>query len=254
MILKSKHIALMAAALFAVLPACSSTGDENPAERRAMALEAENETLRRQIEGMAAVESALNRDLESQRSGLDAAQDNSSEIVEANDQLRRENARLQQELNERSVSVVETKKSAVVDANALNSKGIEVIEKDDGDVLLRLGGMAMFQTARDELTKDGKSTLNKVAAYLKKEPTILISVEGHTDATPLGKTKKIWGTNLALSLARAMAVHDYLKSQHKISSSRMRVVGYGEHRPIAPGKSKAANAKNRRVEIVLHQG
>ena len=31
----------------------------------------------------------------------------------------------------------------------------------------------------------------------------------------------------------------------------MRVVGWGEHRPLAPGSSREANARNRRVELVL---
>ena len=50
-------------------------------------------------------------------------------------------------------------------------------------------------------------------------------------------------------LARALAVRDYLSKATKIGRDRMRVVGYGETRPVAPNDTPEMRAENRRIEF-----
>ena len=69
-----------------------------------------------------------------------------------------------------------------------------------------------------------------------------ITVEGHTDRTPIRFSK--WGTNQKLSEARAAAVAAYLAGQG-IEEGRLTAVGYGEDRPLE------SDARSRRVEIVI---
>ncbi|PGH39143.1 MAG: hypothetical protein CRN43_10930 [Candidatus Nephrothrix sp. EaCA] len=55
-----------------------------------------------------------------------------------------------------------------------------------------------------------------------------------------------------MSQQRADAVRDYISSKG-IDASRLTSTGYGQDRPIDSNKTKAGQAKNRRVEIHLIQ-
>jgi outer membrane protein OmpA-like peptidoglycan-associated protein len=68
-------------------------------------------------------------------------------------------------------------------------------------------------------------------------------IEGHTDHRgPEAKNEK-------LSLDRAEAVKQYLVTTFGLDPARIRAVGYGPHRPMAPFSSEDALSLNRRVEF-----
>ncbi len=70
-------------------------------------------------------------------------------------------------------------------------------------------------------------------------------IEGHCDER---------GTieyNLALGENRARAVRDYLVSLGGVDAGSIRIVSYGEERPLDPASNEAAWAKNRRADFVL---
>lgn len=250
---RSKSCRLFSALFLCVLiSACATSEDETVADRRANGLEQDNVSLKKQIEDLNAVEVALNRELESEKNSSVQRQNSDRELSQENVRLRAQVAQLRADLENASKTTEEIRPVSQIETSGLSGRDIEVVEKSDGSVAVRVGGTAMFKTGQDTLTRSGMKVLDRVGSFLKSRGDLQVSVEGHTDATPLGKTQSIWGTNLALSLARAMAVQDYLRAKQNISEKRMRVVGYGEHRPLVPGTSKAANAKNRRVEIVLH--
>lgn len=77
-----------------------------------------------------------------------------------------------------------------------------------------------------------------------------VIVVGHTDSTPIVKSKAKHPTNWHLSAHRAISVCHVLL-QNGYSPERIGVMGYGEHRPIADNATKAGAAQNRRVEIYL---
>jgi len=68
-------------------------------------------------------------------------------------------------------------------------------------------------------------------------------MEGHTDSAG---TKEM---NYKLGLERAEAVKRYLYEQHQVPLHKISVISYGEEKPIAPNKTKAGRAQNRRVVI-----
>ncbi len=72
-------------------------------------------------------------------------------------------------------------------------------------------------------------------------PGKIVTVEGHTDATGSA------AYNLELSRNRARAVRDYLVHQDGIDAARLKVVGYGQERPIEDSDPHAAI--NRRVQF-----
>ena len=100
-----------------------------------------------------------------------------------------------------------------------------------------------FRTGSAELTENAKRILDKVAETLKEHPEIVVEVSGHTDN--VGS----WSFNMKLSQRRADAVRNYL-IQKGIDPSRIRAVGYGPDRPIAPNDTPEGRAKNRRIEFV----
>tara|TARA_X000000368_G_scaffold304433_1_gene242767 strand:+ start:1520 stop:2050 length:531 start_codon:yes stop_codon:yes gene_type:complete len=93
------------------------------------------------------------------------------------------------------------------------------------------------------LTNAAQSTLSKQAKWLKANPSVTISVEGHADERG---TREY---NLALGDRRANAAKDYLMSQG-ISSNRVTTISYGKERPVKSGSNDTAWAQNRRSVTV----
>ena len=99
-----------------------------------------------------------------------------------------------------------------------------------------------FMTGTAKLSTKSNAPLNRVVAILNENPTVKLSIEGHTDNA--GDDAK----NQQLSDDRAAAVKAYFVSKG-ISEDRITSEGFGETRPIAENTTAAGRAKNRRVEI-----
>ena len=122
--------------------------------------------------------------------------------------------------------------------------GVEVVQTAEG-VAFRVAGGVLFAPGQNVLSEGGKRTLTELMGSLKGRT---IRVEGHTDATPIRRSR--WGTNLRLSLERAMSVADYLIASG-LSKAQVSAAGYGPNRPAVEGTTKQALQKNRRVEILM---
>ena len=101
-----------------------------------------------------------------------------------------------------------------------------------------------FALDSSEIDSKAQQALNANAEIMKKYPTWVISVEGHTDERGTAEY------NLALGERRAMSARTYLVSLG-ISGDRLRTVSYGKEFPFDPGHDEAAWAKNRRAQFVL---
>lgn len=105
---------------------------------------------------------------------------------------------------------------------------------------------AHFKTGKAQLTPKGKKDVAAHALFLKQNPNLSITVEGHTDK------RGSEGYNYKLGMKRAQAVWKELKKGGV--QNGMGVVSYGEGRPIDPAKTKSAYGKNRRAEIRVDGG
>ena len=114
------------------------------------------------------------------------------------------------------------------------------------DFLKNVGDRVFFDFDKSNLTDEGKATLDKQAAWLKKYPQWAITVEGHCDERG---TREY---NLALGERRANSVKKYLASAG-ISDSRLKTISYGKERPAVQGSNESAWAQNRRGVTVLGQ-
>jgi len=95
------------------------------------------------------------------------------------------------------------------------------------------------------LTQKDREDLDNMAANASKNKRYFIAVEGFTDRT--GSREY----NETLSRKRADAVTEYLVAKHDIPIYRIHMIGLGEEKPVDDGHTRAARAKNRRVEIKI---
>ena len=84
--------------------------------------------------------------------------------------------------------------------------------------------------------------LDDVLRVMNERPSLVIRVEGHTDADGSDSL------NLELSQKRADAVRAYL-TKKGIAGKRISSLGLGETRPIDTNRTEAGRMNNRRVEI-----
>ena len=117
---------------------------------------------------------------------------------------------------------------------------------------LTLDQQVLFNSGSAEISKRGHQALLKLAEVLREQFSGReIQVVGHTDSTPVKKTKSRWATNWELSSTRACAVLRELISANAADTSRIAAVGYGAQRPIADNSSKEGRSQNRRVEVIV---
>ena len=90
------------------------------------------------------------------------------------------------------------------------------------------------------ITDMASNTLDLQVAWMEKNPSKYILVEGHCDERG---TREY---NLALGERRANAVIEYLSSMG-IADGRLNVVSYGKERPDSDGSYEDAWQKNRRA-------
>jgi OOP family OmpA-OmpF porin len=101
-----------------------------------------------------------------------------------------------------------------------------------------------FYFGHTMLKPESSGSLDKVVEFIKSNPTIALEIAGHTDDEGADDY------NLTLSQGRAEAVVQYLVNVG-VDSSRLIARGYGETKPIDLAKTKAAKARNRRVEFTI---
>src|SRR5688572_23285359 len=102
----------------------------------------------------------------------------------------------------------------------------------------------VFRTGSAVLLPKGKLILDTVVAYLKRNPEVSVTIDGHTDNTGSDKV------NNPLSKKRADASKAYLVSKG-INADRMTTAGFGSSQPVADNKTAAGRQKNRRIEIKI---
>lgn len=98
-----------------------------------------------------------------------------------------------------------------------------------------------FESGRYELTGKSRTELERLADFLKTNPTTQIEIAGHTD------DRGDPAANLDLSKRRAQAVVGYL-AKLGVAPARLKAVGYGKTHPAVPNTSDEARQRNRRIE------
>lgn len=102
----------------------------------------------------------------------------------------------------------------------------------------------LFDQGKADLRPASLIELDKVASFLKANPTAEIELSGHTSSE--GDA----AYNRSLSYRRVKSCKDYIVSKG-IETGRILVVGYGPDKPVASNDNEEGRALNRRVEMRL---
>ncbi|MEE2941381.1 MAG: OmpA family protein, partial [Planctomycetota bacterium] len=93
-----------------------------------------------------------------------------------------------------------------------------------GETVISVPAEVSFASGKASLSKQGRSALMAVATRLKSEfpASARFHIEGHTDSDPTSPAK--FKSTRDLSIARAMAVLEYLVTEARVSDERFVVV------------------------------
>lgn len=101
-----------------------------------------------------------------------------------------------------------------------------------------------FEFDKATLTGDAREVLIKNGKWLRKNPDVEITIEGHCDERGTNEY------NLALGDRRAETVKTFL-ADLGIPPSRLTTISYGEERPADPDHTESAWAQNRRAHFLI---
>ena len=87
-------------------------------------------------------------------------------------------------------------------------------------------------------------TLNNNLSWLRNNPDFEIRIEGHCDERGTDEY------NLTLGDRRAISAKEFLVKRG-VPANRIRVISFGEERPVDPRHSNSAWTKNRRAEFLI---
>lgn len=93
------------------------------------------------------------------------------------------------------------------------------------------------------LSPEAQAVLDEQAVIMEKDSKVQLVITGYTDST--GPEEY----NQGLSERRADAAKEYLVSKG-VAADRLKAIGYGETRPIAPNDTTEGRAQNRRIELI----
>ena len=124
-----------------------------------------------------------------------------------------------------------------------NAQSMTPIEKAIAETGKFVTNNILFETGKATLKPESMTEIQKVADYMKKNPTARFEVQGHTD------NQGSDAVNDPLSQQRAEAVVKALEGLG-VDGFNLRAVGKGSHEPVADNKTDAGRAKNRRVEFI----
>lgn len=94
------------------------------------------------------------------------------------------------------------------------------------------------------LSDQAQEVLTEKAEYLRNNPELMVTVEGHCDERGTG------AYNMALGDRRAKSAKGYLEYMG-IGKDRLRTISYGEERPVAMNHDESSWSRNRRAQFVI---
>lgn len=102
-----------------------------------------------------------------------------------------------------------------------------------------------FEYDRYDLTNEAKSILDGVAEFMAMNPSVKLTINGHTDNSG-GEMN-----NKTLSMNRAEAAATYLQAKG-VAKSRLTTKGFGKSMPKATNDTPEGKQLNRRVELKIN--
>ena len=133
--------------------------------------------------------------------------------------------------------------SAGVGSGALGAGAVRPGSQED--LAAKVGDRIYYDSDRSDLRADARRTVEGWAGWLRQNPSVAVTIEGHADERG---TREY---NLALGERRAAAARNFLITQG-IEARRIATVSYGKERPQVLGSTEQAWAQNRRGVMLVN--
>jgi len=101
-----------------------------------------------------------------------------------------------------------------------------------------------FDFDKYDLRTDARATLDQKVAFLNQYSSVRVQIAGNCDERGTSEY------NMVLGERRANAAKQYLTTAG-VSAGRLTTISYGKERPIDPGHTEAAWAKNRNDQFAI---
>lgn len=150
--------------------------------------------------------------------------------------------------------VGETEADAIELATALSKEiaaGVLEIETFGRNIVLRIKEHGSFKSGSADLAASFQPVLKIIRQRLRDMDGDII-VEGHTDSDPIRTAR--FRSNWELSSSRAVSVAHGLFEDPYVDEARFSVAGFADTRPLVSNVNAAGKERNRRVEVIVHQG
>jgi OmpA-OmpF porin, OOP family len=131
----------------------------------------------------------------------------------------------------------------VVEVEAMKQ---EVEASDMLDALNKNGFIALyinFDTGKADIKAESQPTVEQIITLLKTNPSLNVSIEGHTDNVGTAAGNKTLSEQRARSVMTAVV-------KGGVPPGRVSAIGWGQEKAVADNRTEEGRAKNRRVEIV----
>lgn len=197
------------------------------------------------------MESSSNEDLRSAVSARDALIARLEGDLAAERQARQGDlAEFEAIINELDVTVIDPATDRALAQLARENSDLVSYDPERG--MLRFNSDLTFDSGSDVVKDGAMASLRRLAGVLRGVgATYDLDIVGHTDSQrPSANTQRRHPTNVHLSAHRAISVRRAL-TEMGVPATKMRVAGWGEHRPAVANNPSGGTAANRRVEIFL---
>lgn len=137
--------------------------------------------------------------------------------------------------------------------------GVVALQRDSHSSAFQviLESDAFFRTGTASLEQKSEMTARKIASLLRAFLSrTVVEIQGHTDDSPVVRQKNLYRSNWELSLARAASMLHVFEEAGFVKD-KLKVVGYGDSRPLVPNRTRAGVAieenlsKNRRIVLKI---
>ncbi|MBF0320382.1 MAG: OmpA family protein, partial [Nitrospirae bacterium] len=147
------------------------------------------------------------------------------------------------------IKMPEVDATAELDAFVREQKldGDIIVSNAERDIVITMKEKVSFIPGSAVILKNSTPVLDKVSDLIKRHPSSVVEIDGHTDNSPIHSAA--YPSNWELSTARATSVLRYFIGVKGIDPSRFYVKGNADSRPIAPNDTPLHRSQNRRVEI-----
>ncbi|MCG6553834.1 MAG: flagellar motor protein MotB [Candidatus Magnetominusculus sp. LBB02] len=125
------------------------------------------------------------------------------------------------------------------------------VDSAENGIVITMRERVSFKPGSADILKNTAPVLDKVAEMIKRHPSYVLEIDGHTDNSPIHSAQ--YPSNWELSTARATSVLQYFINVSGIDTSGFTVKGNGDSLPIAPNDTLQHRGQNRRVEIRIKE-